>query len=168
MSRLEPVGARSLEARTADPVGPAPPPVGGPERRSARDLVRHPLAGPVAAAVAAGAWCTFAAVVEPGRVGVDCPFLALTGLACPGCGSTRALHQLARGDVGAAVGFNVLAVAVLPVLLYSWSAWVGRATGRWRWRSGADLPPWAVVATGVVLVGFGVVRNVGPFSALAP
>jgi len=45
-----------------------------------------------------------------------CPLHALTGLHCPGCGSTRALHQLAHGHLGAAFGLNPLAVGALPVL----------------------------------------------------
>lgn len=62
-----------------------------------------------------------------------CPLNALTGLYCPGCGSTRALHALAHGDVGAALRFNLLAVAALPVLgvavLVRWAVWE-RPSGR--------------------------------------
>ena len=38
-----------------------------------------------------------------------CPFHAITGVPCPGCGSTRAALALARGDVFAAFGWNPLA-----------------------------------------------------------
>jgi len=41
-----------------------------------------------------------------------CPFHALTGLPCPGCGTTRAALALARGDVAAALGWNPLAAGV--------------------------------------------------------
>ena len=40
-----------------------------------------------------------------------CPFHALTGVPCPGCGTTRAALALARGDVSAAFGWNPLAAA---------------------------------------------------------
>ena len=40
-----------------------------------------------------------------------CPFHALTGVPCPGCGTTRAALALARGDVAAAFGWNPLAAA---------------------------------------------------------
>jgi hypothetical protein len=40
-----------------------------------------------------------------------CPFHALTGIACPMCGATRALGSLAVGDVLGALAWNPLFVA---------------------------------------------------------
>lgn len=49
-----------------------------------------------------------------------CPFLQLTGLKCPGCGSQRAIHALLHGDVCGAARFNFLLVISIPVIvLYS-------------------------------------------------
>ena len=54
-----------------------------------------------------------------------CPYLVLTGLACPGCGLTRAAHFLLHGDIARAFAYNpwafvgtpaVLAFAALPVM----------------------------------------------------
>jgi hypothetical protein len=42
-----------------------------------------------------------------------CPFHALTGLPCAGCGTTRAVVALARGDVPAALALNPLATAAM-------------------------------------------------------
>ena len=42
-----------------------------------------------------------------------CPFHTLTGLPCPGCGTTRAVFALARGDVAGAIGWNPLAALTL-------------------------------------------------------
>lgn len=55
---------------------------------------------------------------EPGRTGFFplCPFRTLTGLTCPGCGTTRALHQLLHGHVLAAFELNPLLLLALPVL----------------------------------------------------
>jgi len=72
-------------------------------------------------------WSTLAAasiylfIFEPGKSGFFpvCPFRALTGFACPGCGSTRGLHRLLHGDVVAAFQFNPLFVLSLPFLLYA-------------------------------------------------
>ena len=37
-----------------------------------------------------------------------CPFHAMTGLNCPGCGLTRGFHALFRGDVFGALHYNLL------------------------------------------------------------
>ena len=60
-------------------------------------------------------------IFEPGKTGYFpvCTFRALTGFACPGCGSTRGLHALLHGDVVAAFKFNPLFVLSLPFLLYA-------------------------------------------------
>ncbi len=42
-----------------------------------------------------------------------CPFLAVTGLKCPGCGTARAFHAALHGRFAEALRFN----AVLPVML---------------------------------------------------
>jgi hypothetical protein len=64
---------------------------------------------------------TYLFIFEPGRTGLFlvCPFYALTGFACPGCGTTRGLHQLLHGNVGAAFRFNPLMMTMLPFFLYA-------------------------------------------------
>lgn len=53
---------------------------------------------------------------------VLCPFRALTGLPCPGCGLTRSWVYLMHGDLGSALASNwfgpvlILAVIVLAVV----------------------------------------------------
>lgn len=53
-----------------------------------------------------------------------CPFHMLTGLECPSCGSTRALHYILHGDIVRGLAFNLmapvlwlLAVAIVVVAL---------------------------------------------------
>jgi hypothetical protein len=57
---------------------------------------------------------------EPGKTGIfpPCVFRQLTGLQCPGCGSTRALHQLLHGHFVTAFTLNPLFVIATPLLLY--------------------------------------------------
>ena len=43
-----------------------------------------------------------------------CLFHALTGLQCPGCGTTRALHHLLHGDVAGAFRLNAMLFVVVP------------------------------------------------------
>lgn len=96
-----------------------------------------------------------------------CPFFSLTGLYCPGCGSTRCLHALAHFDLVAALAMNPLLVVALPLLasMLAWNA--GLQPAAWapaaRWLGQARLWLWG-------LLGFGVLRNLpfAPFAWLAP
>jgi len=86
-----------------------------------------------------------------------CWFQRLTGLACPGCGSTRALHQLAHGQFAAAWQLNPLVLVLAPVvILGARRGWLQRPSVGW------------VLLTVVVL--FGIIRNVpvAPFTLLKP
>ena len=106
------------------------------------------------------------AVVDPLKPGVYplCPFRAVTGLDCPGCGSLRAVHDLAHADLHGAMDHNAVLVVVLVSVAVR-AVWrvvrpgVGRALGA-RW---APLP----VAVGLLL--WTVARNLplGPFPVLA-
>src|SRR5215203_1526993 len=59
-------------------------------------------------------------VFEPGRTGFfpTCPFRTLTGLTCPGCGTTRALHQILHGHFEAAFMLNPLLLLGLPFIIF--------------------------------------------------
>lgn len=111
------------------------------------------------------------AVIDPARGGVlpGCPFHALTGLYCPGCGSCRALHQLLNGHIGAAVGYNLLTVLALPFLGLSFYRYAAAAISGKTWYDLTVKPAWIWTVLGVVLV-FGISRNIhlAPFSWLAP
>jgi hypothetical protein len=98
----------------------------------------------------------------------QCPFHALTGLNCPGCGATRGMHALLNGDVLTALHFNVLLVIFVPFIIYGFIALLSLAF------RGRSLPPpkysaqfaWILF---VILIVFGVVRNLPfyPFNLLA-
>ena len=92
------------------------------------------------------------------RIFPPCPFRAFTGFECPGCGSTRALHQLLHGDVTTAVALNPLLLVFAPILGYALLSTVvlavrGRPLPRPRLHSRWI---WALLA---VVVLFWVVRN---------
>lgn len=50
------------------------------------------------------------------RLTLPCPYLTLTGWACPGCGLTRSLHFLLHGDVARAFSYNPWAFVSGPAL----------------------------------------------------
>ncbi|GHH62176.1 membrane protein [Streptosporangium violaceochromogenes] len=126
-------------------------------------------AAPLTAALAVGAAVALVALVDPNEPGhyPPCPFLALTGLYCPGCGGLRAVHALAHGDLVAALGFNPLAVVMLPVVVLLWGGWVARA---WQGRP-FDVkvihPAYIWVFLGVMIV-FWIARNTPYGTFLAP
>lgn len=52
-----------------------------------------------------------------GSISPGCTFRRFTGLACPGCGGTRALRALISGEPWAALRYNPFIIAALPILL---------------------------------------------------
>ena len=46
-----------------------------------------------------------------------CPFLTLTGLKCPGCGSQRAIHALLHLDILSAFQHNALLIISIPYII---------------------------------------------------
>lgn len=48
---------------------------------------------------------------------VWCPYRAVTGMPCPGCGMTRAVHFLMHADVVRAFSYNPLLFLAAPVAL---------------------------------------------------
>lgn len=44
-----------------------------------------------------------------------CPFFLLTGLKCPSCGNTRAMHQLMHGNLVESFNYNPFIVISLPL-----------------------------------------------------
>jgi hypothetical protein len=92
-----------------------------------------------------------------------CPFRALTGLACPGCGSLRALHDLVHGSPAAALDHNaVFVLALVAAVLLSARAFVAPAARTVR--------PWLPYAALGLLALWTVLRNLpwAPFAVLAP
>ena len=129
-----------------------------------RRAVLRPLGVGVGALVATG----YVAVVDPNAAGhyPTCPFLAITGWYCPGCGALRAVHALAHGDLMTALARNPFAVVAVGYVVVTWVLWLDRtATGRpRRWLA----PPWVLYgALGAILM-FWVLRNVPGWTWLSP
>jgi hypothetical protein len=125
-----------------------------PKRARSRFVLYEAWAG---AAVFAGLW-TVTAIVSPQQPGhyPACPFRALTGMACPGCGSLRALHDLAHGHLVSALQHNAMLVTMLPLAA---AAWLRVITGNTGARTS---PQWLGAAVLVVLAIWTVVRNLPP------
>lgn len=94
---------------------------------------------------------------------LPCPFHAATGLDCPGCGTTRALIALTRGDLITALDHNLLVVLAIPVLLLGWAvrARAGRPPGgAGSPRPARPAPAWLLPTVVTLVLVFAVVRNI--------
>jgi hypothetical protein len=130
--------------------------------------VSHPVGAPVAAAGALLGGCIAVALVDPSSGPTVCPFRLVTGLDCPGCGATRAAHQLFTGHLLGAADLNLLALVAIPLVLWGVYASLTAMLGGPRWRTLSLSAGWLRVAL-VVAVVFWVVRNIplGPFDWLS-
>ncbi|MGI9609316.1 MAG: DUF2752 domain-containing protein [Acidimicrobiia bacterium] len=86
-----------------------------------------------------------------------CPFALCTGMACPGCGMTRAASQLIRGDFGAAIGYHPLVPIIGLQLLGGWVWYLLRRSGRVKPLSNRTLNI-VLIGTAVALVSVWALR----------
>ncbi|MCF7223302.1 DUF2752 domain-containing protein [Marilutibacter chinensis] len=138
---------------------------------SAPPRFRWPLAAVSAAAVAlAGFGVWVLRNFDPNAANspfMGCIFLEATGLYCPGCGTTRALHALVHGDLVGMVAMNpllpALAVALPPIVLHGLGWQVPLPGAVMRTLNNPKL--WLVLLT-----GYWIARNLPwwPFTWLAP
>jgi hypothetical protein len=122
---------------------------------------RAPWLAPVGVAGLALGGCVAVAVLDPAarsELSPGCPFRALTGLDCPGCGGTRALYALTQGQIATSLSHNLLVWVVAPLLVVAWGSWLlttlGRREGVWQPR------PRLAWALAWATIGFWVLRNV--------
>ncbi len=89
---------------------------------------------------------------------LPCPFHALTGLECPGCGVTRMCLALLRLDFAGAWAANpgLLLLSPLILALVGWQVMDYVRTGDRRPGRGQRLLGWTLV---ILVVGYGILRN---------
>ena len=126
------------------------------------------IAAPLGVAAAAVSGAVLLHVRDPRTSSyLPCPFHAVTGLWCPGCGTTRAFGDLTRGDIAAAASSNVVAVVCVVVVVGVWGLWL-----RARWTQiplTLPRPNRPTVVLGIALLAmFTVLRNSAWGSAIAP
>jgi hypothetical protein len=131
---------------------------------------RRTLTGQARFATAAvlGLGVALVALVDPHTGGryPTCPFHAVTGLWCPGCGGLRAVHDLTHGHLTLALHENVLVVLLGPALAVWWLiARLRRSDGR---RVTLVLSARGTLGVALLLAVFTLVRNLPFGAALAP
>ena len=85
---------------------------------------------------------------------LSCPFRALTGLLCPGCGSQRAVHDLMHLRVPEAFAHNALLVTCIPLLGLQWG--FSRVFPHAKPLTNRN---WVVYSWAALAIGWGIVRN---------
>ena len=96
------------------------------------------------------------------RIAIPCIFNKVTGLYCPGCGITRAIRALLKGNIAESFHNNALLYTVLPVvgiveIIY-------RLTNR-KYKKMYNI---ILILALISALVFGVLRNIPQFSFLAP
>ncbi|MEC3892128.1 MULTISPECIES: DUF2752 domain-containing protein [Nocardiopsis] len=138
----------------------------------ARSLGRvHPATWPLGLGAVGLVGVVLLHTVDPNQPGFypGCPWLALTGTFCPGCGTTRALSALTHLDVLGALSMNPLLMLFLPFALYSYLTWLRNSLWPHRGsRPPVPLPAWAPWGILAGIVTFWILRNLPWFSFLAP
>lgn len=88
-----------------------------------------------------------------------CGFANCTGVACPGCGLTRAVGHLVRGNLTEALRYHPLVLLVVAELLGAWTIWAAHQAGwiRWRHRRWVDV---IIGGTAALLILVWIVRLV--------
>lgn len=86
-----------------------------------------------------------------------CPYFALTGHYCPGCGATRAVAELLHGHFAAALQFNAAVTLLTPFLLcfFLTMYWTAVRENRIEW---PQVPGWSWKLAVSFVALFGIAR----------
>jgi Protein of unknown function (DUF2752) len=86
-----------------------------------------------------------------------CPFALCTGMACPGCGMTRAAARLVRGDFASAVSLHPLIPLIAMLGVGSW-VWFALRRAGWAPPMSNRLLNGILTATSLALIAVWVLR----------
>jgi len=92
---------------------------------------------------------------------IPCIFHEITGLHCPGCGGSRAIVSLLKLDIYQAFRYNMLIVISIPFLIVHFVC-------KYIFKLKYKIPNVVIYILIVIVMIFGVLRNIPYFSFLAP
>lgn len=92
---------------------------------------------------------------------IPCIFHEVTGLHCPGCGGTRAVISLVKLDFYQAFRYNMLIIIAIPFFIL-------HVMCRYIFKLKYRIPNYVWYMLIVIVILFGILRNIPYFSFLAP
>lgn len=96
-----------------------------------------------------------------------CPFNALTGLLCPGCGSQRAIHALLHMNICQAFNFNALLIIALPYVVLGGLLQLFDKKNRFiLWLRLNLFGRWAAYIWGIVIIAYWICRNLNFYNPI--
>lgn len=123
----------------------------------------------LAAAVFAAAALLYLYFTGEGEgAGIPCPIYQFTGLYCSGCGASRALRSVLHFDFYRALRYNAIFTIALPFLSLYFGAVAISYIRTGKDKVSAKIPMWPIWVFIVLAVAYGVLRNIPPFTFLAP
>lgn len=137
---------------------PSPAPISPPPKRHSPKERLLLTAGAVVGTAGIAGYMYLVDPNNPDNAYPKCPLKALTGVDCPGCGGLRSVHSMLHGDLMGAIHHNILALIIVPLMLYLLVRWVLSLYGKELPR--VRVPYWARWAIPVAVLAFAVVRNI--------
>jgi len=102
------------------------------------------------------------------KIAIPCVFHEITNLFCPGCGATRVIIALINFDFAVAIKQNIVLTFLFPLLaiyfLDKIVAWILRKKPKFA----DDIPNFVWYIFAIVLLLFGILRNLPYFDFLRP
>lgn len=102
------------------------------------------------------------------NLGLPCPTKTMFNFDCAGCGTTRMLRAALKLDFYQAIRYNAATFFLIPLILiylaFEAVAYINGGKNKLR----EITPNWVYIVIIVLLVAFGILRNIPMFSFLAP
>jgi len=90
---------------------------------------------------------------------IPCIFNKITGLFCPGCGMSRAVHSIFKFNFNQAIRYNGLILIIPPMLVFYYL--LNNSNSR-------KLSKIILILMIVISLGYGFIRNTETFSYMSP
>jgi len=99
----------------------------------------------------------------------QCPFHAITGFHCPGCGSQRAIHDLLHFRIGESLSHNIVIIILALTIVSKAYAFISKHYFK-KYQYDLSRKPFFTIGIAAFVFLYWILRNIPiyPFSELAP